>query len=148
MSTLKRKRSPSASPIRSRSISALTEPTEVYEDSPRTIPIPEKKIITPQEYVYGEWRYVQSMGTRGEHLDKERLNKILKRMETEPIKTACETDESLKNLCDAIHNKIRDLTENWSKSKLGSINGGKRTRRSKTMRKKRRSSRKNKNNKK
>lgn len=122
---------------RSRSMSTLTEPSIIDEE-------PAKEQRTPKEYVHEAWVYVQTIRSISDPVVKNTLKIILETMETEPIKQACETDTSLKYTCDAIHNKIRDLTGNWSIAKRGAISGGKRTRRTKTIQKKRRSSRKNK----
>jgi hypothetical protein len=88
------------------------------------------------------WHYVQSIKLRGalEPADKAKLNKILENMKVDRMKFACEEGKPLHPKCNAIHNKIRDLLERWREPILG----GKRTRRSKTMRKTKRSSRKNK----
>ena len=123
---------------RSRTISSLTEPVMDYK-KPLTKKQRPREQITPKEYIEGTWRYLQSMGTRGEHVDKEILKTILETMQLKSIKKACEEDELLKMKYNAIHNKIRDLTENWNESKRG----GKRSRRFTKKSNKRKSNKKN-----
>jgi hypothetical protein len=97
---------------RSRSMSTLTD-----DDGEQ---------MTPEDYIDNAWRHVQSIGLGTKHVDKEDLDIILNDMELKYITDACNNDRLLKMKCNAIHNRIRDLTNNWKNSKRG----GKRTRRS------------------
>jgi hypothetical protein len=101
----------------SRSISTLTA---------HEAPQKKKTRMVPEDYIDNTWRHVQSIGLGTKHVDKEDLDIILKDMKLEYITDACNNDRLLKMKCNAIHNKIRDLTNNWKNSK----HGGKRTRRS------------------
>jgi hypothetical protein len=128
---LKRKRSPSP---HSTSIKDAEQQKDVNPQK--------KKQMVPENFIDNAWRYVQSIPLRGdlEGDEEAKLNKILENMEVDRMKFACEEGKPLHPKCNAIHNKIRDLLGRWREPKLG----GKRTRRSKTMRKTKRSSRKNK----
>ena len=121
----------SLSPKKRKRTSSQSRSSSVTEPSNKT------RMRTPKEYVDEAWGYVQPMSFRGDHLNHDKLNTILENMKLEPIKKACE-EQLLKNKCNAIHNKIRDLTENWNESKRG----GKKTRRSSKKSNKRKSHKK------
>lgn len=128
----KRARSPSSLVSTDTTSSTITDTESVYSTE------------TPAEYVNNSWKYVSSMGLRGEHIDEEKLKQILERLDSNDIQEICQTDKLLGDKCNALRNKIRDLLKAWNLPKVG----GKKSRTRRVATKKRRSSRKNKNNKK
>lgn len=130
----KRARSPSASVSTETTSSTITDTDSVYSTE------------TPEEYVHNSWKYVSSMGLRGEHVDEEKLKQILDRLDSNDVKEKCQTDDLLQGKCNALRNKIRDLLRAWELPKVGGKKSRRRRGTDKRSRatKKRRSSRKNK----
>jgi hypothetical protein len=119
---------PSKSPSTSKSQSKKRSFSTLSKDPKNDDSSPSKRLKTNKEIVQDAWEKVSKFKSRTDNIDEEKLKEILKEMETDAIKSACETDKLLQFKCNAIHNKIRDLLGAWETMEK---RGGKRTRRSK-----------------
>jgi len=134
-------KSQSKSPLPSKSQSKKRPFSTLEVDPKNDDSSPSKRLKTNKEIVQDAWEKVSKFKSRGDNIDEEKLKEILKEIETDAMKSACEEDKLLQFKCNAIHNKIIDLLGLWGQPKRG----GKRTRRSKQSNK-RKSNKKHKKN--